>query len=132
MGIVAEVVGPQENGLIVPGEQAAFEKALDWCAQHLDEVRQKGQENSSQIRSLRSWGVVADRFRSVFDETIAFAHVPHSGFDLVARRERDEVEGAPRQPDDDKRTPAIPGGLAAELREAKLAASREVSPHRGK
>jgi len=97
VGVVNEIIEHEENGLIVEGNLAAFEEALSWCADHVDQLRAASTRNSERMPQIRSWQAVADRFHAVFQDTLAWAHVPQS--DLAADLHRADKDSDSQQPD---------------------------------
>jgi glycosyltransferase involved in cell wall biosynthesis len=85
VGIVPEVVRNGENGLIVPERSVdAFRTAFAWCEAHLDQVRTAGRKNAVQMQRERNWGVCAENFKRVFQDTLAYARRPRFRNDDVS------------------------------------------------
>lgn len=65
VGIVPELVRHLDNGYIVPHWSVeAFRAAFQWCAEHLDRVREAGQRNAAMMPGLRSWDLLCDLHRN--------------------------------------------------------------------
>jgi 2-polyprenyl-3-methyl-5-hydroxy-6-metoxy-1,4-benzoquinol methylase len=108
VGVVSEIVEHQKNGLIVDGERVAFENALGWCERNLEQIRGIGVRNSERIPQIRSWGAVANRFHTVFQDALAWAHVPEGDSDIALRvREGSDLQ--------QQSTAATPSELEAAL-----------------
>ena len=71
VGVAPEVIEHGKNGLIVEPTVEAFANALDWCNNHLDDVRRAGAENAALIRSSRTWWHSAQQFSEILDHIMA-------------------------------------------------------------
>ena len=47
-----------------------FKKAFDWCEQNLDFIRQAGKENAQLMLKLKTWDIMAEGFRSLYNECL--------------------------------------------------------------
>ncbi len=66
VGIVPELVTHGENGFIVNRKVEAFQAALQWCQCNLDHVRDTGRNNAAWLPEVRSWQMVAPKWRDAF------------------------------------------------------------------
>jgi polysaccharide pyruvyl transferase WcaK-like protein len=66
VGIVPELVGHGNNGLIVNRTPAAFRAAFQWCAVNAARVRKAGRKNAETMKQTRLWSQVTRQWREVF------------------------------------------------------------------
>jgi len=65
VGIVPEIIQNEKNGLIVKRTPDAFREALNWCATHLDFIREAGLKNATLMQNEKSWEISANKFRDI-------------------------------------------------------------------
>jgi glycosyltransferase involved in cell wall biosynthesis len=65
VGIVPELVRDGDNGLIVGRDSDSFRAAFEWCAAHLEHVREAGLRNAQEMLETRTWDHVSRQWREV-------------------------------------------------------------------
>lgn len=71
VGVVPELVSHGVNGIVVERTAGAFRAAIEWCASHVDQVREAGRRNAVAMRSARTWAITAQAWGDAFDAAIA-------------------------------------------------------------
>lgn len=100
VGIVPELVRHEDNGLIVPREIGAFERAFEWCSSNIEYVRSVGAHNSTLVRDTRSWRSVLPEVGEVIDEILTRAEADQDiglSHGATGRLERLQCPEPPRE-----------------------------------